>query len=538
MGVSFMRNKLHLILCSLLSISIASCGDVTKESEISSSSNSTEDISTTLEESTQTQESLVSTDDSTDEESTTADESTLDDSSTEEVLEDVENFDFSAVSFGDVTTETMEPLGEFSPTTFDVSTFTDNVENIADGVELHNIRYLKEGTLSGQSYSFYIEPKMVVVDLNVASIVAGSYNNTVGGDYTKKSTPYQQAFAWERDNPGKKVIAATNADYFAWGDDGQCVNAFVKNGVILKESHVYDLNDVPASKPMLFGVSSKGARIAPISTKENYDDNLRSTLRYLDKLVVIDKDTKEAKSFDYKLDRGVINDGVGVLKTPKSDDYGVRANAKVYKYKVIQQDKSQEGEVRAYVTEMLAVSDVKSFVNVKDNSYGYIVVHPNYKDIDIEVGDYIDISRIVTSVGDEWYGYTQILGARHSLIENGALAPTLGNENTNGVNGPRSRTAVGIRPDGKVVICSVEEVDPNGNRDTRYGINIKYLAELMRYMGCYDACNFDGGGSSQLITRSDNGKGDFTVKTRSSDFCTYNLNDTRSVLNTIMVVSR
>ena len=68
-------------------------------------------------------------------------------------------------------------------------------------------------------------------------------------------------------------------------------------------------------------------------------------------------------------------------------------------------------------------------------------------------------------------------------------------------------------------------------------MTLSQLADFMRYFGCYDAANFDGGGSSQLITRNSLQE-DFVVKTRSSDYRTYNVKQTRAVINSILVTTK
>ena len=50
--------------------------------------------------------------------------------------------------------------------------------------------------------------------------------------------------------------------------------------------------------------------------------------------------------------------------------------------------------------------------------------------------------------------------------------------------------------------------------------------------------NFDGGGSTQLITKNDNGNGDPKVVVRSSDYGTYELEDSRKVYNTALISTK
>ena len=89
--------------------------------------------------------------------------------------------------------------------------------------------------------------------------------------------------------------------------------------------------------------------------------------------------------------------------------------------------------------------------------------------------------------------------------------------------------------DGKVVIVSVEDLHYCKKADVCTGMTITQLADFMRYFGCYDAANFDGGGSSQLVI---NDNGSYIVKTKSSDTASAAAESTRKVLNTIIVTSK
>lgn len=55
----------------------------------------------------------------------------------------------------------------------------------------------------------------------------------------------------------------------------------------------------------------------------------------------------------------------------------------------------------------------------------------------------------------------------------------------------------------------------------------------MRYYGCVNAGNFDGGGSTQMIIARD---GVDEVVVRSSDYGTSNLVDGRAIVNSVLIV--
>ena len=60
------------------------------------------------------------------------------------------------------------------------------------------------------------------------------------------------------------------------------------------------------------------------------------------------------------------------------------------------------------------------------------------------------------------------------------------------------RTAVGIKSDGTIVMVTV---DGRQELDGMYGVTLYQLAEIMQSLGCINAYNLDGGGSTTMISR-------------------------------------
>lgn len=434
-----------------------------------------------------------------------------------------ESYDFSKFGVGQPTVEEKTPLGAYTPTTFSTSSYSTSTTSLGDGVDLVVATYkLNNGST--------VKPHAVVVDLTKANIVAGTTNNSVDPtSYYTKGTPYSHATAYEKDNPGIKVLAATNADFFGTLP----VNAFVKDGVILKDSHNSDANDVPVSKPMLFGVSKAGARIGPMSNLTNYSDNQNAKLTSSG-ISLGGADGTNKGTFSVSFDSRPADTSISVI-TALNISKSVVEGTKVYKFKKIQKDQTKEGEVRGCIVERENVTRVK----VTNENYGYLLMGPKFKSATMKEGDYFVVNKSVYSNGGMWDNYDTIIGARHSLVENGELAPTLSKEWQNGASARVPRTAVGVMSDGRVVIVSVEDIHYGGHSSTCTGLTATQLADFMRYFGCYDAANFDGGGSSQLVCRTGfNGSGDFTVRTKSSDTNSTSVNSTRKVVNSILVTTR
>ena len=75
------------------------------------------------------------------------------------------------------------------------------------------------------------------------------------------------------------------------------------------------------------------------------------------------------------------------------------------------------------------------------------------------------------------------------------------------------RTAVGLSNNGKTMILVVVDGRSAGRA---VGMSLSELTDLMRTLGCHDALNLDGGGSSELLLR-DPKNGQLQVRNRPSD---------------------
>lgn len=75
------------------------------------------------------------------------------------------------------------------------------------------------------------------------------------------------------------------------------------------------------------------------------------------------------------------------------------------------------------------------------------------------------------------------------------------------VNNPEPRTAVGYTKDNKLVILVCE-----GRSDSAAGLSLIQLAKILKDIGCVEALNLDGGGSTCMLingkeTNTPSGKG-------------------------------
>ena len=105
----------------------------------------------------------------------------------------------------------------------------------------------------------------------------------------------------------------------------------------------------------------------------------------------------------------------------------------------------------------------------------------------LEEGDSIKVSCTATG-SEEWKDVTEaIASVGETLVENGEVM-------TEFKSGAAPRTAVGITADGKVVFYAID----GRQKGHSYGLQLKSLAKRMAELGCVEAINLDGGGSTSI----------------------------------------
>lgn len=411
----------------------------------------------------------------------------------------------------------------YTPTAFS-GNVTNETEKLGEGVRLVKNTVVKTNGNTSVVYT-------VEVDLTKATVRAGTKDNAAFGFGWQKAAPYSTAQAWESATGGK-VYASINADFFG----GTTVNAFVKDGCIIKAGHNdkggYDYanedNDIPASAPFLFGVKGDEAQLMPIIDVEGDPTDpavkqqiVTAKLSYL----VEDGRSQYTVSENGKATSETINlltEGSG----RQSMGYAVKVD-------------TSKGFRDMVVLETVKVEGTTTFT--AGEGYAYLQTTgsqsaPAKYLSKLAEGDTVSLS--VTSPDGSWTGFETILGCRHTLVEGGKIASTVALEFSNGAKSPDvPRTAVGLLDRNTVVVFAVESMYYGGRaaEGDPHGMNLAELAEFAYFYGCDVAANFDGGGSTQLVVHGDAAA---RVVVRSSDTGSADLLSTRLVMNSLLVTEK
>lgn len=112
----------------------------------------------------------------------------------------------------------------------------------------------------------------------------------------------------------------------------------------------------------------------------------------------------------------------------------------------------------------------------------------------VQVGDRVRLRETLgTDVADE---AELVIGAGPSLVTDGKADVRSAEENIAGdiARGRAPRTAIGVKKDGTVILLVVD-----GRSRSSAGMSLQELADYMVKLGAWQALNFDGGGSSEMV---------------------------------------
>lgn len=126
---------------------------------------------------------------------------------------------------------------------------------------------------------------------------------------------------------------------------------------------------------------------------------------------------------------------------------------------------------------------------------GFVVVGPAQQLAKLSEGENVKLD-ILTVPG--WDNVNHIISGGPYLVKKGQVFVDIKEQKLLPIGGRNPRTAVGYTADNNLIIVTVD-----GREEASIGMTLTELANFMKSIGCYDAMNLDGGGSTILYV---NGK--------------------------------
>lgn len=126
---------------------------------------------------------------------------------------------------------------------------------------------------------------------------------------------------------------------------------------------------------------------------------------------------------------------------------------------------------------------------------GFVAVGPAK-----QIEKLVDEKNITLKVSTlpSWENVNHIISGGPYLVKNGRVYIDVAEQKLGAIGGRNPRSAVGYTADNNLIIVAVD-----GRENSSIGMTLSELANFMKSIGCYNAMNLDGGGSTVLYV---NGK--------------------------------
>lgn len=166
---------------------------------------------------------------------------------------------------------------------------------------------------------------------------------------------------------------------------------------------------------------------------------------------------------------------------------------------VYTRDWGKKAPVTPKYGKQIAVSDNKIIetstnqLEIPEN--GFVVVGPASKLN--QLADKKEVKFDIKTI-PEWNNVKHIIGGGPYLVKNGQAYVDISEQKLGSIGGRNPRSAIGYTADGNLIIVAVD-----GREKASIGMTLWELASFMKSIGCVNAMNLDGGGSTVLYV---NGK--------------------------------
>ena len=95
-----------------------------------------------------------------------------------------------------------------------------------------------------------------------------------------------------------------------------------------------------------------------------------------------------------------------------------------------------------------------------------------------------------------WENVEHIISGGPYLVKEDQLYVDTQAQKLNAISGKNPRTAIGYTKDENLILVTID-----GREESSVGMNLYDLAKLMKSIGCTNAMNLDGGGSSVMYVK-------------------------------------
>lgn len=323
---------------------------------------------------------------------------------------------------------------------------------VGQGLWLHYNKFLSDQHGVGNQSEYYAE---YTPNTSAVPVVM-----TGGSIYGKRNA--QEAAEYMKNNEMVPMIGI-NASYFSF-QTGIPMGHVITDGTVTSKDN--------RTLPGIGFKSDSTAFIEDmyIETNAEFGEAYQLQIPHINKLISPETQMLTLFTPDFGKETGVTTETLNVILENVSDKVRVGSEFTCTVGEIFTSDKPVELKQGQYVLS----------VNTKGNQWAITLINTMYKGEEI---------RVKTAAGNEiWNEAVNGLGSEgERLLINGAVADGL-------EKGASPRTAVGIKADGNIIFYVIDGRQPGYS----YGARKDTVAKRLKELGCVNALNLDGGGSTTI----------------------------------------
>ena len=342
-------------------------------------------------------------------------------------------------------------------------------KSIIESKELINgVNYKRVDATTTNDSGTVKEQKVSVVEVEKGSaeIVAWSKYNKDG---IIGATVSNIAKDYESKHPGYKVIAGINADYFNTSNYAP-INAIVQDGDVIKFSNHVKYQSISFNRD-----GSGLIKVKESNATTSYYLTIYNELGLPIKEIILNgynaRPGTNQTTFFYKNASPLKMDGTTCFEISSPDAYFNFASMFV------------KGKITGVVTSLTANPIISTTVEEVANL--------------LKTNPYVRIQKMMTKENEL---YQNVIGVGSQPLVDGTILQNseIGDQNVDFCATRAPRTSIGWTKDGNIIITAI---DGRQSSKGMNGVSLREEAAIMKALGCSDAFNFDGGGSTELVIR-------------------------------------
>ena len=125
---------------------------------------------------------------------------------------------------------------------------------------------------------------------------------------------------------------------------------------------------------------------------------------------------------------------------------------------------------------------------------GYVVVGPEKVLNPISQANKL---KLITKLTPNWENVNHVISGGPYLVKNNEIYVDTAAQKLEAINGRNPRTAIGYTQENHLILVTVD-----GREGSSIGLTLNELANLMKSLGCINAMNLDGGGSTIMSIKN------------------------------------